>query len=363
MGVYARKDSPYWWLWLEPTGKRLSTGIPIGPSHQRKDSKRKAEDIYAAVMGDLARQRFKLPVDHPSITFAAHAAWYRDTVAKQHRGKRRATSIVNILIRAFGDTPLRDIDHARLEEWKRDRASAVSLSTVNRELDVLKPLLRAAVPKYLEHSPADDVKRFRVRRFTPITILTHEAEDRLLKHATLEERAFVLLGLDALMRMGDVRTFRAEYNHGAYLEIVDPKTGEPYKVPASERLQQALKTLTPKDGWYFARKYRKSWHPITENTGFRLFADLCKRASVNRGRKSGGVTFHGLRHTGATRALKATKATAVMRLGGWSSLRQLVRYDHPDDPDMIRGVEAIGSRSTHAVSETSKKPPKKRRLA
>jgi hypothetical protein len=32
----------------------------------------------------------------------------------------------------------------------------------------------------------------------------------------------------------------------------------------------------------------------------------------------------------------------VQQLGGWKNLKHLARYDHPDDPEMIRAVEAIG---------------------
>lgn len=365
MGVYTRRDSPFYWMWLEGDGRRLSTGIPIGLKHQRTDSRRQAADIYLAAMGDIARQKFDLPVSLPARTFRAHAEWYRDTIASQHRGKRRAASMVNQLIAHFGDAMLSSLDVHAIEEWKHARANAVARQTVNRELDVLKPLLRSAVPKFLTSSPADQVKRFAVRRFAPITLLTREDEAKLLAVATPEERAFILLGTDTLMRLGDVRTFRVNFNHGAFIEVQNTKTGEATKVPTSTRLREALAALEPKDGWYFARRYYRkgpkqgTWQPISENTAWEMFADLCTRAGVLRGRDVKGITFHGLRHTGATRAMKKTKATAVMKLGGWTSLKQLVRYDHPDDPDLIAGVEAIsGSRLTHTKAKPNKKAPK-----
>lgn len=369
MGVYARKESRYWWALIEGTGQRISTKVPIGAKHQRADSRREAEDIYQAVMGDLARGRFKLPTERQAITFRAHADWYWRHVACHHKGKRRARSIIRQLVKHFGDTPLHAIDADRIEEWKTARAQQVQTQSVNRELDLLKPMLAKAVPKYLEVSPADKVKRFPTRRFTPITVLSDSAERALLDAATPTERAFVLLGLDALLRLSDVRTLKVERNHGAYLEIEDPKTGVPYKVPASQRLQKALAALPSLGGGFYFGKQRtraardggkpKEWRPLSEAEAFELFKALCERAGVTRGRKQGGVTFHSLRHTGASRASRVVKPTAVMRLGGWQSMRQLARYDHPDDADMIRAVEAIGSQQPHRRSQKREKPPNK----
>lgn len=351
MGIFERRDSKYWWLWLEPTDQRLSTKIPIGEGKaRRKASRAEAEEIYHAAMGDLARKRFQIPGDKPRITFAAHAEWYRDHVAKTHKGGRREASIINGLIKVFGPLDLTELDAGQIEEWKTARASLKAVTTVNRELDVLKPLLRSAVPKYLEKNPADAVKRIAVRSFPPVTILTPDAEDALLAVATPEERALVLLGLDALLRLGDARTLEREHDRSTYLDIVDPKTGRPYKVPISPRLRLALNALPERSPYYFGRRYARQWKPMGEATAFDLFAELCERADVPHGRKAGGVTFHALRHTGATRAASVVKLSVVQKLGGWSSLKQLARYDHPDDPEMVRAVAAIGSRSAHGLA-------------
>ena len=368
MGLYQRKDSPFWWMRLEKTGRRMNTGIPVGEGPARRDNRLSAQQIYDAAMGDIARQRFKLPAAVTSITFRQHATWYQTNVASHHKGARRAVSIIKGLVRHFGDRLLTEIDPAEIEEWKTARAKIVQRQTVNRELDLLKPLLQSAVPKYLETSPAAGVHRFPTRRFVPVTVLSESAEDALLAVASPRERAFVLLGLDALLRLGDVRTFRAEQNHGTYLEIPDPKTGVPYKVPASVRLQAALEAIVPLDGFYFANLQRRGphkghWRPISEATAFGWFKDLCTRAGVTRGRDVAGVTYHSLRHTGASRASRVVKPTAVMKLGGWSSLRQLARYDHPDESDLLRAVEAIGSRQRHAGEQKQQNPPKSGRVS
>lgn len=360
MAVYDRADSRFWWMLLEGSGDRLSTKIPKGSKHARTRSRAEAEDIYHAAMGDLARGTFKLPNAKPARTFRAHAEWYREHVTDRQRGKVRARSMIGKLIDTFGDIPLADLTTAMIEAWKVARVQVVKPATVNRELEILKPLLRSAIPTYLEANPADGVKKYRLR-LVPITILTHEAEAKLLKKATPAERAYLLLGLDALLRSGDARRLRKEHDRGASLVLVDSKVDE-YKVPVSARLRAALDALTLVDGYYFPRRYKRKWAAMNENSAFLMFRNVCERAKVPAGRPH-GITYHSLRHTGATRAASVVKLSVVRQLGGWKSMRQLERYDHPDSPDMIRAVEAIGSRVAHVQSKTTRKAQQKHKVS
>lgn len=362
MGVYRRADSKYWWIWIDGSKPpiRFCTKIPIGSKHGRRESFAEAETIYRASMGDYACGTFRIPTAKPPRTFRAHAEWYQQTVSAQHRSRVRERSMIGSLIAYFQDIPLSALTADKIEAWKTTRATAVAPSTVNRELEVLKPLLRSAVPTYITANPADKVRKFRLRK-VPITILSTEAEDRLLKVASPAERAFLLLGLDALLRCGDARRLKVDHDHGSYLVLVDSKV-DTYKVPVSTRLRAALDALKPVDGFYFPRKYAGRWAAMNANTAYLLFRALCDRAKVPTGRPD-GITYHGLRHTGATRAASVVKLSVVRDLGGWKSLRQLDRYDHPDDPEMLRAVEAIGSRHTHAAVRKDKKKAGKRRAS
>lgn len=131
-------------MWLEGTRPpiRLSTGIPIAEGSARKQSEQDAETIYRAAMGDLARGTFKLPKRKQSITFRQHAKWYIEHVATHQRSQRQAVFLARRLIAAFGDTPLRELSTRRLEEWKTEQARTLKHSSVNRLIQVLKPLLR-----------------------------------------------------------------------------------------------------------------------------------------------------------------------------------------------------------------------------
>jgi integrase len=61
-------------------------------------------------------------------------------------------------------------------------------------------------------------------------------------------------------------------------------------------------------------------------------------------RALGGMTFHGLRHTGATRMLEEGRVNVktVKLIGGWRNLKVLDRYLHPSDGAMRAAVNTIG---------------------
>jgi len=62
MGLYQRKDSPYWWMWIEPAeggqARAASTKIYIDApsSEQRRDNKRLAEQLYHRCQTSAHRQ-------------------------------------------------------------------------------------------------------------------------------------------------------------------------------------------------------------------------------------------------------------------------------------------------------------------
>ena len=71
----------------------------------------------------------------------------------------------------------------------------------------------------------------------------------------------------------------------------------------------------------------------------------CDAAKVPHGRADNGVTFHSLRHTGASRALEhGADIRTVQELGGWTNLKQLMRYLHPTDAAKKRAVDGISGR-------------------
>ncbi len=179
MSVYRRKDSPYYWLWLERRGQpalQESSKIRIkgATPEQTKRNRQLAEDAYHQRMTELTRDAYHLPTpmdERPSIAFRRYAEWFEQHHVTKHRGAQREREILKTLTRFFSTDDLRTLTRARVSEyvtWRRDTAirrteRKVSAGTVNREVDLLKAMLREAVPTYFEVSPLLGLKRQPVR--------------------------------------------------------------------------------------------------------------------------------------------------------------------------------------------------------
>lgn len=353
MGLYTRKDSPFWWAWLEPpTGeppRAESTKIRRdAPTPElRAENRKLAEFLYHQKLLTLSQSAAGI-TPKVSIAFDTYATWYETHVCATHGSYARERSMLKRLIAHFGSTPLRAIDKAAVLEWRTARCLTVKPATADRELDVLKSLFVSAVPKYLPVSPIAGLKRHRDTAQTVKRrprVLTLDEERRILKAATAPaERALFLLALDTLMRLSDAKNLRRDRDYGTVIHVEAPKIA-PYDVPVSRRLRKALDKL-PVDGpFYFPRRWAGREGGISVNTVWHIFRRLCVAAKVPVGRKVRGVTFHSLRHTGATRMLEAgVNPVAVKEIGGWLSMRQLDRYGHSSEETKQRAVNLIGRR-------------------
>ncbi len=348
MGLYRRRDSPFWWMTLSRLHARPlaeSTKIPVagGTAAQTTRNRQLAEAAYAARMGDLARARFDLPGGGETIAFTEWADWYGRHVSIQKRGRVREAEILKTLVAAFGSLALADVTRDRVREWLTARARTVRAATANRELDLLKHMLVEAVPRYLPRSPIAGLARLHAVAHPP-RILRPTEDAPLLEAVGRRERALVLCALDGLLRLSEVLALRRDEVHGHAMTIAHPKAGPPRVVPLSRRLEAALAAV-PGRGRYFFAPYRaaknaRDWRGDVEW----MFERACGAAGIPYGREHGGMTFHGLRHTGASRMVEAGHSLRVVQqIGGWASLRQLERYTHPTTAAHRAAVEAIGT--------------------
>ena len=350
MGVYARADSPYWWLLLERPGRpalKESTKIPreAPDAMTRKLQRQRAEQAYHKRMHDLAGVRYELPVEIETIGFSAFAKWYDTHVISKHRGKERERAALERLTAHFKNRDLSLIDRAAAEEYETVRLAAkVKPSTVNREVAVLKRMLVAAVPKYLKASP---LVGWRLLRTTKIRkrVLTSEEEARLLAQLPAADQALFILAVDTLIRLSNAINLTRAEDKGTHLELVDSKTG-PYDVPLSSRARAALDALPQKGAYYFP--HRRTAKKIRDTRGAirRLLTRACKRCDppIPYGRALAGITWHtATRASGATRMLRqGVDPKTVQEIGHWATLEQMGDYLVTDDERKRAAVEKIG---------------------
>lgn len=389
MGIFTKDDSRYFWLYLETTKKKERTDIRCdAPTPQgRKDNRAAVEALYHDRLAETRPSAQPDAPAVPSITFAEFVTWYQEHVLPKHRGAERERVTLPRLVAEFGALTLADITPSRVTEWqtrrlaaptliarrKRVAARAVSAGpvTVNRETDVLKAVMQAAVPKYFAVSPLFGMKRLATK--TPRrTILSEADEAKLLAGMPADDAALMVLALDSLIRLHDVLDIKREHHDGRKIWIDDPKAGGGFHVPISARAKAYLaKIADDGSGYYFSRRRAelKTDH-ARRNAIKQMLQRACKRAGVKYGRARGGITFHwATRRTGATRMLsRGVQPGTVQKVGRWKTLDTVLTiYDELIGTDAIKAVNAVGaktgrqrSRPVPAKAKRARKPKKKR---
>jgi len=350
VSVFSRPDSKYWWLYLETTRQKERTDIRIGTTvAQRRDSRKLADDRYHQRMNEVAARLYRLPTARQAIRFLAYSEVYERDVVPHHRGAGRELEILKHLRAFFGSTLLSLIDQDLVRGYMTDRRKTVSANTVNREVCLLKAILKSAVPKYLDASPAAGMKALPTvpptRRF-----MTPAEEGRLLKHLAKDDAAIFLIGRDALVRLGDILDLQWADDRGSTLYVrdpKDPKQSRPYAVPVSTRLRQALDKL-PRNGPYIFQRRRQA-EPGHRGHVYRIALErACKAARLPYGRKKGGITFHwATRRSGATLMLqRGAELKAVQAIGNWKHPTIMLEiYAESTSREARRAVELVSKKA------------------
>lgn len=214
--------------------------------------------------------------------------------------------------RALGDLTLTDV-----EVWRnRIHAAGVGAATVNARLKVLRMVCRRAVAdRKADRDPTDGVRELS-RDITEKSTISWDAEARLLAEArTAQDRAMILLGVDAGLRWqeaaairldcldGDMVVVRFKIERGHRDPVPRTKGGKPRRVPTTPRLRAALAeaiaergALAPDDLVFVS----PDGAPLDYgNWRHRTWKGLRRRAGLGVGDAT--IGFHTLRHTAATR--------------------------------------------------------------
>lgn len=372
MGVFIRDDSPYFYLYLEPTGEKEPTRIrhDAPTPEQRKDAKARAVIQYHDRLKELAEG--PAPDAKPARLFREQAEWYKAHVLPTHKGKEREAGILPRLVAAFGDVPLDKFTRAHAVEYRTARLSTptritkkkhvkarevkATASGIEREIDLLKAILQSAVPDYLDASPLYGMKRLKWK--TPKRGLLKEPDEaKLLAVMADDDAALLVLGMDALVRLNDLLDIKREHDEGHQIWIDDPKAGGGFYVPVSRRARRYLDRIKGDGrGYYFARRRisDKASEHQRRNAVKRMLQGYCKKADVAYGRKD-GITFHwATRRTGITRMLSNKVPLATVQKVARSKDGRVVLsvYHELIGKDAIDAVNAVEPKTKRVRSRS-----------
>ena len=363
-GYFTRPDSQYYYLWLPtaPAGQQKEkTAIVVGMTvAQRADSRILVKQLYHQRMNELARHVHRMPKRHDEHLFRIYATRYATDTIATRKGASRELEILKQLRVFFDRYALSQIDRDLVKAYWKTRlaveiqpardgqpARKVTPSTINREVDLLKGMLRDAVGKYLDASPLAGMARLKGPKVRKRRLLGDE-EARLLAVGDVQDRALLIVAADTLLRLGNVLDLQRTDRIGDWLTVRDSKNGEPYEVPLSERAAAALDEI-PNNGKFYFSKFRRALNPRDWRSSVRQrLESLCQIATppVPFGQLAGGVTFHGAtRKTGATRLLQGAPGRpglpvkTVQQLGNWKTASVLLDiYTEAERSELLAAV-------------------------
>jgi integrase len=362
-----------------------------------KSIERKAENRTNAklILKDLLREldeRGEKGIEAQSLTFKQLAEDYKSRKlipAEYHGNGKNITKIaglrswktpqgwLNTLIDHFGNKKIRSITHADIEDYKFKRLNKITvretqraIASVNRELELLRAILRFAVrQRWLSHSPfelgepliskSDEIKRERVLNF--------DEEKRLLNVCSGERtitykrkgkevtakmqsgrellKALIITAIDTAMRKGEIIKLRwqdVDFSMRTITIIaLNSKTAKARQVGMTHRVFDELKNLweqSPKD-------VNELVFGIKDNFK-KSFASACADAEIE------GFRFHDLRHTAITRMIQAgLSPVEVMKVSGHTQMTTFARYVNPNTQAITRIADVLAAFHAESISE------------
>jgi integrase len=185
-------------------------------------------------------------------------------------------------------------------------------ATINRDLRVLRALLRKAVPGFRFPEGA-----FQPEDETRVRFLSPTNEPRLFAALQPPFRQIARLAALTLMRLSEIRFLRRDDVHLNQGVVLLPRAKAGARPVVLNKEAQAIlrdQLATHGSAWVFPNPHDRPWSRVYVSDVFRL----ASRAVGLR-----DFRFHDLRHHGATMALNAGfTAPIVMALGGWKSERR-----------------------------------------
>lgn len=314
---------------------------------KRADSRTHAKDLIKQMLRDLDDHGPEV-FDHERITFAELAEHYKKTylITPQYvdgrkvvgrRDWKRFRQILEVLTNQFGRDLIKSISYSDIEHFrnvrldtKTKRKTQRSITTVNRELALLRRVLNVAVRngwllrnpfnsgETLIH-PGDEKARER--------IITIEEEERLLAACSgprAHIRPIIITALDTGMRIGEILKLTWNDidldNQLITVRAFNTKTMRTRYVAMTTRVFAAISDL-------YERSSKNSTDIVFGIT------DTIKTA-FNSARKLAGlpdVRIHDLRHTAATRLVQGhISLSEVGRVLGHTQVNTTYRYVNAD---------------------------------
>jgi len=289
-------------------------------------SKRRTE-IYEGKL-NLQALNGKTPFDNFTEGYLRKSKTYK-------RSYRREETIVKHLTGFFGNKPLGKITASDIENYRENRLSSVTNSSVNRETIVLRNMLNTAIKlgKIIQN-PMRDIKQYKIQERS-IRVLSRDEENKLLEASCEHLKPIIITALNTGLRLGEILNLKWENvdMDREVITVTETKSSKIRHIPINNHLKETLKCVKLTNDKVFC-----------DNNGRPM--DSIKTAFKNAIRRSGirYCRFHDLRHTFASRLVeKNVNIVTVKELLGHADINTTMRYAHPAPEYKKQAVEALNS--------------------
>lgn len=338
MALYKRNET--WWVSFTHSGQRIqrSTGTTNKVAAQEYHDKLKAElwsvtklenkPVYSwrdAVMRWLRESSAKRSIETDKV----HLRWLDKHLKTFH---------------------LHEISRDVLEDIAlKKEAEEVSLTTVNRVMEVVRAILTKAQKEWewLDKTPVVRMRQIEKNR---IRWLTEEEAHRLLKELPPHLKDMAALSLATGLRAANVTGLKwmdidMDKRH-AWIHPDQAKTKKSIPVPLNDNAIAVLKIRQGKHSQFVFTYQNKR----IKKCSTRAWTKALERAGIENFR------WHDLRHTWASWHIQSgTSLQELQQLGGWSSFEMVLRYAHLSGDHLRNAANRISSSSvTNAYREDSR---------
>jgi integrase len=304
-----------------------------------------AKQALKARLGELTQGRFNLDKIRKPHTFGELVDKYLKHAESYKASFGREKYAIKALREYFGSGyHLSKITTWSVEKWKRERAEQVQPSTVNRELTILKHMLKMAVRWELTSlNPAAAVSPFPTQegriRFASADELPRLLDACRNKVTSPWLHPLVVLALNTGARQGEILELQREgdidFEH-SLITFGRTKNRKLKVVPMNSAAREAV-------DWFLANgkgDFLVSWpwgEPVGRTTAYEAFVGACKEARIEN------FHFHDLRHTAASYlVMSGVDLPTVKEILGHREIEMTLRYSHLAAPHKAKALDQLG---------------------
>jgi integrase len=253
-------------------------------------------------------------------TFGQAVSLYAETKTKHKQAQDWEKAALARLLEQIGDVPLETITQPRIAAWRDERLKTVTGSTVQREANLLRNLLRIARLEWhwIDGDPFAGVK---MPDHNPARhqVWTWQLVKRVLRAPrtgkTAEMQRAFHIALRTGMRLSEVLQAKLTGQVAILTKTKTTRAGEVVKVPLTRHGRRLLAASAP--------------FTVTPNEGSVLFSRLCKEILIE------GLTFHDTRATALTLLARKVDVLTLSKISRHQDLRMLQRVYYRETAEQI----------------------------